>query len=83
MDMYNGVFKEVANANTAYWLGFLAADGCISEDKHRLVLGLTMQDRPHIEQFRRFIGSDANIHDRSVLCSTMRSSRCRILRLSE
>lgn len=70
IDVYNGVFKEVANAKTAYWLGFLAADGSVFEDRHRLVLGLQRQDRTHIEKFKDFIGTDANIIDRDVLCST-------------
>ena len=70
MNVYNRVFKEVANANTAYWLGFLAADGCVFEDKHRLVLGLSRQDRAHIEKFKHLIGSDVNIQDRDVLCTT-------------
>lgn len=68
--MYNGIFREVNDENTAYWLGFLAADGCVKEDKHQLVLGLSQKDKNHVEKFRQFIGSNANITEQDVLCST-------------
>lgn len=70
MQMYNGIFKGVDSENTAYWLGFLAADGSVREDKNQLILGLSRQDRTHVEKFKQFVESDADIKDRDMLCST-------------
>lgn len=70
--MYNGIFERVDSENIAYWLGFLAADGSVKGDKNQLILGLSRQDKSHIEKFKRFIGSDADIRDRDMLCSTNR-----------
>lgn len=68
--MYNGIFKGVDSENTAYWLGFLAADGSVREDRNQLILGLSKQDKAHIEKLKQFIGADADIKDRDMLCST-------------
>ena len=67
---YNGVFKTINNKNTAYWLGFLAADGSIHKNKPRLMIGLSRKDREHLEKFKRFIESDVEIKDRDMVCST-------------
>ena len=67
---YNGVFKTINNKNTAYWLGFLAADGSIHKTKNKLSIGLAQKDKGHIEKFKNFIESDAVIYDRDMLCTT-------------
>jgi len=48
---------------SAYWIGFLMADGCIIDNKVRLKLAT--QDRDHLEKFRAFIGTDAPIMSES------------------
>lgn len=67
---YNGIFKTIDNNNTAYWLGFLAADGSVHKKRHQLMIGLSRKDRDHLEKFRTFIGSDIEIKDRDMTCST-------------
>lgn len=67
---YNGIFKTINNNNTAYWIGFLAADGSIHKNKNLLMIGLSRKDREHLEKFKRFIGSDVEIKDRDMTCST-------------
>lgn len=67
---YNGIFKTIDNDNTAYWLGFLAADGSIHKNRHQLMIGLSRKDRPHLEKFIKFIESDVEINDRNMVCST-------------
>ena len=69
-DKYNGVFKTILNENTAYWIGFLAADGSVREDKNCLSIGLAQRDRSHIEKFKLFINSNVKIFDRDMLCTT-------------
>lgn len=67
---YNGVFKSINNQNTAYWLGFLAADGSVYKKKHQLMIGLSRKDREHLEKFKIFIESNSEIKDRDMICST-------------
>lgn len=41
-------FEEIMNEEQAYWLGFLAADGYISEKRGTVVLELQEQDLEHL-----------------------------------
>ncbi len=48
------------NEESAYWIGFLMADGCVHEVKRgspRIQLSLSQRDAAHLERFKRFIGS--------------------------
>lgn len=54
---YNGCFSTV-NKESAYWAGFLFADGCV-DTKHRLRLMLQASDINHIKKFRDFVGAGA------------------------
>lgn len=53
-----------ASPESAYWVGFLMADGCISDrgpaSPHVIVV-LGEQDRPHLVQFRAFLRSEHSI----------------------
>lgn len=52
-------FDEVTE-ESAYWVGFLMADGCVSDGedgRYTLSLGLAERDAVHVEKFRRFLGS--------------------------
>ena len=56
---YGDVFASAeTNDEAAYWVGFLMADGCISQQKHTdyLILQLASVDIAHIERLRDFIG---------------------------
>ena len=50
--MKERIFSSIQNQETAYWLGFLAADGSIFENK--LVIGLSAKDTEHLEKFKVF-----------------------------
>ncbi len=50
-------FKTVDNELKAYWLGFIGADGCIS-DKNELLIGLSGKDTEHLETFKQHLGSE-------------------------
>jgi len=45
-------FSSITTEEQAYWLGFIATDGCIMPDG-LLSLSLNVQDREHLIQFRR------------------------------
>jgi hypothetical protein len=60
-----GVF-DVLTEKSAYWIGFLMADGCISEEQNAqptIALGLAATDRLHVEMFRQFLGSSHKIYE--------------------
>ena len=50
-------FDRIGDEPTAYWLGFLFADGNLSSDRARrsVRLSLAERDEAHVEQFRRFL----------------------------
>lgn len=60
-------FASVDTGTKAYWLGFIAADGCIRElagKKLRLTIELSSRDRFHLELFRLDINSSHPIATR-------------------
>ena len=60
------IFENIDSAEKAYWLGFLAADGCNFMRKHNatIIINLHQKDREHLEKFRQFCGAtDVQIVD--------------------
>jgi len=57
------VFDEINDEATAYWIGFLAADGSIGK-KNKIKLELATKDHDHLEKFLNFIESDRPIYER-------------------
>ncbi len=43
------------DAQAWYWMGFLGADGCVS-DQGMVYLRLQERDRAHVEALRTFVG---------------------------
>jgi hypothetical protein len=54
-------FTVIDTEEKAYWLGFLAADGCVTARQVKLTL--QRRDRAHVEKFRAAVGSDAPVID--------------------
>jgi len=44
-------FEQIDTEAKAYWLGFIAADGCIQDDR-TWVIGLASADKAHLEKIR-------------------------------
>lgn len=58
-----GAFDTVTE-ESAYWAGFLMADGCVSITKGRtphIVLALALRDAEHIHKFRAFVGATGKV----------------------
>ncbi len=57
-------FSEIDNTEKAYWLGFLAADGCVCNKpgKRLLSVGLAPKDTQHLKLLRKAVGSDRQIY---------------------
>jgi hypothetical protein len=53
---------ETYTPESCYWAGFLAADGCVKQ--YGLSMELGMVDRGHLEKFRAFLKSNADIRKR-------------------
>ncbi len=51
-------FEKIDNADKAYWLGFIYADGCISKDYKQLIINLNPADIKHLELFNSCIESN-------------------------
>jgi hypothetical protein len=54
-------FDEITD-EAAYWVGFLMADGCVSE-LGQIVVTLSRKDRPHLEKLSKFLGSERPLYE--------------------
>ncbi len=61
---------DVITEQSAYWIGFMMADGCVSQPiskisrkllTPKLQLGLSVVDIDHVQKFKRFLGSSHKI----------------------
>lgn len=57
------IFSELTS-EVAYWLGFIAADGCIRETKNCVCIVLKREDKSHLEKLKSFIKFTGPIFDR-------------------
>lgn len=72
------IFDVIDTEERAYWLGFLLADGCVTEEKC-LELTLMEADESHIEKFRAFLKTDAPIKRRIVILGEKSYSASRLI----
>jgi hypothetical protein len=63
-DCRQDAFSDIITEAQAYFLGWLATDGCVRGNV--VSLCLQRRDRALVESFRAFLGSDAPIH--TILC---------------
>lgn len=52
------IFKSIDTEEKAYWLGFLYADGYVSEKRNTVSLCLKEMDVDHVKAFRNFLNLD-------------------------
>ena len=57
------IFEIIDTAEKAYWLGFLAADGCNyqREKNASVIINIHQKDIEHLEKFKQFCHTDAEI----------------------
>lgn len=65
-NFFNERCFQSLNEESAYWLGFVLADGCMMRNNYSLTIGLSRKDRAHLEKFARFLGGVTSIKDRMV-----------------
>lgn len=61
----SNIFHVIDTQEKAYWLGFLYADGYISQINNSYVVGLSLSsvDKTHVEKFRSFLETDYPINE--------------------
>jgi hypothetical protein len=57
-DLIEDYFDEVDTTEKAYWLGFLYADGNVSQNGYSMALKLALKDEERIDAFGAAIGAD-------------------------
>lgn len=57
------IFSNIDSAEKAYWLGFLAADGCVyvREKNASIIINIHEKDCEILEKFQKFMNSDVQI----------------------
>lgn len=55
------LFKEISDSDSAYWLGFLYADGSIRKDGNEITLDLQEKDKKTIEDFHKYCNNKNTI----------------------
>lgn len=63
LEVNEDYFNSIDSYNKSYWLGFIAADGCILRDRQYLSLRIVLgtQDCKHLEKFKVDIGANQEI----------------------
>jgi hypothetical protein len=89
MSKYNynkDYFNKIDNADKAYWLGFLYADGCITRfykgdilRSMSLEIGLCSEDVEHLRKFNKSLESNIPIQNRMVSCKGKKYSSNRLV----
>lgn len=56
-------FENIDSPEKAYWLGFLAADGCnySRQANASIIINIHQKDISHLQKFKQFIGTNAEI----------------------
>jgi transposase-like protein len=59
-------FDQIDTSEKAYWLGFIATDGCVtgfSRNRPRIIVKLARKDREHLVLLRTTLGVNSRIRD--------------------
>ena len=59
---------DVLTPESAYWLGMLASDGCVYENRNKIYIIAKEEDEGHIEEFRKFIKYTCPLKHRDSKC---------------
>ena len=62
----DNLFKEIRDSDSAYWLGFLYADGSIRKDRNEITLDLQEQDKSTVEDFHNYCNNKNSIREHNI-----------------
>ena len=72
------IFDVIDDEEKAYWLGFIFADGYISNSGNKFELSLKVSDMSHLEKFNLFMEGNKNkVKINKVTCGKVICERCR------
>lgn len=57
-------FSTIDCEEKAYWLGFIATDGCINATpchRHRIILDISQDDKGHLYKFKKHLSSESRV----------------------
>ena len=60
------LFLKIKDNDSAYWLGFLYADGSIRQDRNEIALDLQAKDKKTIEDFHNYCGNQNSIREHNI-----------------
>nr|DAG76107.1 MAG TPA: LAGLIDADG DNA endonuclease family [Caudoviricetes sp.] len=61
--MYKDFFENIDTEEKAYWLGFIAADGCVAKHMRSCTIELARRDREHLIKFEKVFGGYYKVKD--------------------
>jgi hypothetical protein len=64
---HNTNYFTAPSQDSAYWAGFIAADGCIGKKWNLLTIGLARADRDHLSTFQNNIDYTGRVYDYSAI----------------
>lgn len=73
----NTVFDIIDTEEKAYWLGFLMADGYVSNKSNTVELSLKESDNNHLEKFNNFLKRNNSIKISKIKTDGKEYGRCR------
>lgn len=71
------LFQSISTEEDAYWLGFLYADGCITDNGH-VYLSLKSTDKIHLEKFSKYINCRNEVKIYRAKCGNKIYEKCSI-----
>lgn len=73
-------FKIIDTPEKAYWLGFIAADGCVSVNERtnsgELCIKLKGSDGPHLQKFNKSINGNIDVSYGTQICNMNNKQYC-------
>ena len=63
----NNLFREIKDSDSAYWLGFLYADGSVRKNRNEITLDLQEQDRQTVEDFHNYCKNKNSIRTHKIV----------------
>lgn len=76
----NHDFFEHLTEESAYWLGFIFADGCVRPELNMLVVQIQLKDKPHLELLHSKIGGSIKVNPSSKNSATLSVSSKKIIK---
>ena len=61
ININENIFDNIDSEEKAYWLGFLFADGNISQKNYYVSVNLSIKDKSHLEKLRKFLNYEREL----------------------